>query len=195
MEEFNRTYHQVIQKRRHEERNTKIFKQAQEMLVAQSVERFDMKIDEKSGDQSEQEYKERLKRRESFITQYRVQQMHSASSNNGTEEGSQNRRKYEIEDFIEQAQSNPYYQRMIKEQPLEVDFNQQISRNKYLQKVQKTHEVQIDKIISEMNIDVKFKDEINQSLANKSPMRQAFKKFEEIQRIKKPSKSIDLVVT
>jgi hypothetical protein len=34
-----------------------------------------------------------------------------------------------------------------------------------------TGEVQIDKIISEMNIDVKFKDEINQSLANKSPMR------------------------
>jgi hypothetical protein len=34
MEEFNRTYQKVMQKKRLHDRNTKIFKEAQEMLVA-----------------------------------------------------------------------------------------------------------------------------------------------------------------
>ena len=34
MEEFNRTYQKVINRRRLDERNTKIFKEAQEMIVA-----------------------------------------------------------------------------------------------------------------------------------------------------------------
>ncbi len=52
-----------------------------------------------------------------------------------------------------------------------VEFGERIARNTYLQGVQRTHEGQLEKIISEMPVEGKYKEQINQALVNKSPMR------------------------
>ena len=45
--------------------------------------------------------------------------------------------------------------------------------------------MQLNKVIGGLNVETKYKEDLNRTLFKQSPMRQAFKHFEEINKVKK----------